>query len=189
MRKNSVRILTITALLIAMGVVIPMVMPRIVIGPASFTLASHVPLFAAMFFSPKVAIAVALGTAFGFVMTSPFIIALRALSHLIFAIIGASYLQKNPEIVLSQKKFQIYNIWLGLIHSVVEMLVVVGFILAGNEVGTNYDGNILVFLFVFMGIGGWVHSIIDYNLAMLVMKPLSKSFSIPVFTKAKDLEK
>ena len=77
----------------------------------------------------------------------------------------------------------------ALIHSVVEILVVVGFILAGNEVGTNYDGNILVFLFVFMGIGGWVHSIIDYNLAMLVMKPLSKSFSIPVFTKAKDLEK
>lgn len=43
MRKNSVRKLTISALLIGMGVIIPMVMPKIMIPPASFTLASHVP--------------------------------------------------------------------------------------------------------------------------------------------------
>ena len=48
MKKHSVRHLTIAALLIGMGIVIPMVMPKIVIGPASFTLASHVPLFVAM---------------------------------------------------------------------------------------------------------------------------------------------
>ena len=66
MKKHSVRHLTIAALLIGMGIVIPMVMPKIVIGPASFTLASHVPLFVAMFFSPGMAIAVALGTTFGF---------------------------------------------------------------------------------------------------------------------------
>ncbi len=43
-----------------------MVMPKIMIPPASFTLASHVPLFIAMFFTPGVAVAVALGTTFGF---------------------------------------------------------------------------------------------------------------------------
>lgn len=43
MKTNSVKRLTISALLIAMGIIIPMVMPRITIGPASFTLASHVP--------------------------------------------------------------------------------------------------------------------------------------------------
>ncbi len=48
------------------GVIIPMVMPKIMIPPASFTLASHVPLFIAMFFTPGVAVAVALGTTFGF---------------------------------------------------------------------------------------------------------------------------
>ena len=80
MRNNSVRQLTIGALLIAMGVIIPMVMPKIVIGPASFTLASHVPLLIAMFFSPAMAVAVALGTTFGFMINGlPFIIALRAL--------------------------------------------------------------------------------------------------------------
>ncbi len=36
MKKHSVRHLTIAALLIGMGIVIPMVMPKIVIGPASF---------------------------------------------------------------------------------------------------------------------------------------------------------
>ena len=77
MKKHSVRHLTIAALLIGMGIVIPMVMPKIVIGPASFTLASHVPLFVAMFFSPGMAIAVALGTTFGFFITLPPIIAAR----------------------------------------------------------------------------------------------------------------
>ena len=64
MKTNSVKRLTISALLIAMGIIIPMVMPRITIGPASFTLASHVPVFIAMFISPVVAIS--LGTGFGF---------------------------------------------------------------------------------------------------------------------------
>lgn len=69
MKTNSVKRLTISALLIAMGIIIPMVMPRITIGPASFTLASHVPVFIAMFISPVVAIAVSLGT--GFVFSYP----------------------------------------------------------------------------------------------------------------------
>jgi len=94
MKKNSVRQLTISALLIAMGIIIPMVMPRITIGPASFTLASHVPVFLAMFFSPGVAIAVSLGTGFGFFLSATPIIALRALSHLIFALIGAISLKR-----------------------------------------------------------------------------------------------
>ena len=68
MKTNSVKRLTISALLIAMGIIIPMVMPRITIGPASFTLASHVPVFIAMFISPVVAIAVSLGTGFGFLI-------------------------------------------------------------------------------------------------------------------------
>ena len=109
MKTNSVRKLTISALLIGMGVLIPMIMPKIVIPPASFTLASHVPLFIAMFFSPGVAVAVALGTTFGFFLTTPVIIALRALSHLVFALIGAWYLQKKPGIVLKDGQFTLMN--------------------------------------------------------------------------------
>ncbi|SFD39563.1 niacin transporter [Enterococcus casseliflavus] len=192
MKNHSIRHLTIAALLIGMGIVIPMVMPKIVIGPASFTLASHVPVFVAMFFSPAMAIAVALGTTFGFFLTLPPIIALRALSHVVFAVIGAFYLQKHPDILLKNGKpsllnikFQSFNLIIGLIHSAVEMAVVAAFYFTGNVPGTAFDGNFYYFLFVLMGIGGLIHSLIDFNLAYFVAGALSKQFDIRSFSKAK----
>lgn len=185
MRKNSVRQLTIAALLIAMGVIIPMVMPKIVIGPASFTLASHVPLFIAMFFSVPVTIAVAIGTTFGFLLNGlPFIITLRALSHIVFSLIGAYYLQKHPDIVLSPKKFQLFSFLIAVVHSAVELVVVVGFLFGGQ---LQVEGNIYYFLFVLMGVGGIVHSMIDYNIAYFVAKALGRGFDIPVISKAHEL--
>lgn len=185
MRKNSVRQLTVSALLIAMGVVIPMVMPKIVIGPASFTLASHVPLFIAMFFSVPVTIAVAIGTTFGFLLNGlPFIITLRALSHILFAVIGAYYLQKNPDVILKPKKFQVFSFVIALIHAAAELLIVSAFLFGGQM---QVDGNVYYFLFVLMGIGGMVHSMVDYSLAYFVVKPLSRGFDIPVVTKAKEV--
>ncbi|MFV0560117.1 MAG: hypothetical protein ACK5NA_05325 [Enterococcus sp.] len=192
MKKNSVRQLTITALLVAMGIIIPFVMPKIMIPPASFTLASHVPLFIAMFISPGVAIAVALGTAFGFFLSAPAIIAFRALSHIVFAVIGAFYLQKKPDIVLKDGqvtllnlRFQTFNLLLGILHAAVEMLVVSAFFFMGNMPETYYADGYFYTVFVLMGIGGLVHSFVDYNIAYFVAGTLSKSFDIPVFTKAK----
>lgn len=86
--------------MIGIGVIVPVVMPRIMIPPASFTLAPHVPLFIAIFFTPGVTVVAVLDTAFGFLLTTPIIIALCALPHLVFALIGAWYLQKHPSIVL-----------------------------------------------------------------------------------------
>ncbi len=196
MKKHSVRTLTISALLIGMGVIIPMVMPKIMIPPASFTLASHVPLFIALFFSPGVAIAVALGTTFGFFLSTPIIIALRALSHLIFAVIGAWYLQKNPRIVLKNGqvtllnwRFQSFNLVIGVIHSIAEMLVVSAFFFMGNMPETYYSEGYFYTVFVLMGIGGLIHSLVDYNIAYFVAGTLSNYFDIPVFTKARELEK
>ena len=194
MKKKSVRSLTISALLIAMGVIIPMVMPKIMIPPASFTLASHVPIFIAMFFSPGIAITVALGTTFGFFLTTPVIIALRALSHLIFAVIGSWYLQKKPEIVLKNGQFTLAN-WrfqsfifvIGIIHSIAEMLVVSVFFFVGNMPETYYSEGYFYTVFILMGIGGLIHSLVDYNIAYFVAGTLSKYFDIPVFTKAKQV--
>lgn len=195
MKKNSVRHLTIAALLVAMGIIIPMVMPRIVIGPASFTLASHVPLFLAMFFSPGVAVAVSLGTGFGFFLSATPIIALRALSHLLFALIGAFYLQKYPTIVLTKHKFvlfngrfQLFNFVIGLIHSAAELAVVSVFYIMGNMPETYYAQGYMYSIFLLMGIGGLIHSLIDYNIAYFVANALSKQFDIPVFSQAKKLE-
>ncbi|MFX3785256.1 hypothetical protein ACJBSR_01585, partial [Streptococcus suis] len=55
--KNSVKQLSISAILTAFAILIPLMMPiKIIIGPASYTLASHIPLFIAMFISPATAI-------------------------------------------------------------------------------------------------------------------------------------
>lgn len=193
MKTNSVKRLTISALLIAMGIIIPMVMPRITIGPASFTLASHVPVFIAMFISPVVAIAVSLGTGFGFFLSATPIIALRALSHLIFAVIGAVILQKHPEILINKEgkftllngKLQLFNVGIGVIHSATELVVVSVFYTMGNLPGTYYTAGFMYSIFLLMGVGGLIHSLVDFSIAYFLASTLSKHVDIPTFTEAK----
>ena len=60
-----------------------------------------------MFISPVVAIAVSLGTGFGFLIRNTdycFVL----LSHLIFAVIGAVILQKHPEILINKEGNSLY---------------------------------------------------------------------------------
>ena len=193
MKTNSVKRLTISALLIAMGIIIPMVMPRITIGPASFTLARHVPVFIAMFISPVVAIAVSLGTGFGFFLSATPIIALRALSHLIFAVIGAVILQKHPEILINKEgkftllngKLQLFNVGIGVIHSAAELVVVSVFYTMGNLPGTYYTAGFMYSIFLLMGVGGLIHSLVDFSIAYFLASTLSKHVDIPTFTEAK----
>ncbi|EOI15852.1 TPA: hypothetical protein I0F08_RS03970 [Enterococcus faecalis] len=193
MKTNSVKRLTISALLIAMGIIIPMVMPRITIGPASFTLASHVTVFIAMFISPVVAIAVSLGTGFGFFLSATPIIALRALSHLIFAVIGAVILQKHPEILINKEgkftllngKLQLFNVGIGVIHSAAELVVVSVFYTMGNLPGTYYTAGFMYSIFLLMGVGGLIHSLVDFSIAYFLASTLSKHVDIPTFTEAK----
>lgn len=185
MKTRSVRSLTIGALLIAMGILIPMMMPKIVIGPASFTLASHVPVMLAMFFSPTMAIAVALGTTFGFLVTTPLIIAARALTHVVFATIGAFYLQRHPQTVAHPVKFQLFNFVMAMIHAVAEVAMVWAFYATGSISGATIDQNFFGFLFGLLGVGGILHSMIDFTLAFFIAKNLSRLFYIPVFAKAK----
>ncbi|HAP4904388.1 TPA: hypothetical protein IUX72_000662 [Enterococcus faecalis] len=193
MKTNSVKRLTISALLIAMGIIIPMVMPRITIGPASFTLASHVPVFIAMFISPVVAIAVSLGTGFGFFLSATPIIALRALSHLIFAVIGAVILQEHPEILINKEgkftllngKLQLFNVGIGVIHSAAELVVVSVFYTMGNLPGTYYTAGFMYSIFLLMGVGGLIHSLVDFSIAYFLASTLSKHVDIPTFTEAK----
>ena len=83
--RSKNQFMTLTAFLTALAIVIPLVMPiKIVIPPASFTLASHVAIFLAMFISPLMTVIVVIGSTIGFFMSGlPFIITLRALSHLL----------------------------------------------------------------------------------------------------------
>lgn len=91
MTKKPTQLIAYVSILVAFAILIPMIMPlKLIIGPASFTLASHVPLFLAVFISVPVALFVALGTGLGFLLAGfPLIIVLRAFSHLLFAVLAA----------------------------------------------------------------------------------------------------
>jgi niacin transporter len=95
MRRNSVLKLSVSGLLIAVGIIIPMFSPlKILLEPASFTLASHVAIFIAMFISPGMAASVAVGTTLGFYFGAfPIVVVLRAATHVVFAVAGAMYLK------------------------------------------------------------------------------------------------
>ena len=86
--KTNTFNLALTGMLIAVGIVIPLFSPvKIILEPASFTLASHVAIFIAMFISPAMAVAVSLGTTLGFFLAGfPLTVVLRALTHVIFAL-------------------------------------------------------------------------------------------------------
>ncbi|AQP53539.1 hypothetical protein CBF34_00280 [Vagococcus penaei] len=187
MKSQSVSQLTYAAILIALGIMIPMVMPvKVVIGPASFTLASHVPVFLAMFVSPSVAALVSLGTAFGFFITLPDpVIATRALSHIIFAVIGAWYLQKNPKVITSTKKFMAFNFVMGLIHVAMEMLVVMIFFMTGGLSAASYTAGFYVTVLLLVGVGGFIHSLVDGWLAYFIGQRIGYRFKFPIFIKAK----
>ena len=61
-----------------------------------------------MFISPVVAIAVSLGTGFGFLIRNTDYCFAGLISHLIFAVIGAVILQKHPEILINKEGNSLY---------------------------------------------------------------------------------
>ena len=139
--------LTSAAILTAVGILIPLVMPfKIVIGPASYTLGSHIPIVMAMFLSPVVALAVSVGTTLGFLMAGfPIVIVLRAFSHVLFATAGAYYLEKTRGSLGKTLKRQSFSLVINLIHGAAEVLVVYFVTAFGQQ---NLDSNFLYTLFV-----------------------------------------
>lgn len=174
MKTNRVHKLTIAALLVAVGILIPMVSPvKLMLEPASFTLASHVAIFIAMFISPMIAVTVALGTALGFLLGGfPIVIALRALTHVIFAGVGSYVLFKKPAILQSTAKTQLFSFLIGLLHAVSEVAVVSVFYFGGEMTTAYYTQGFLQSVFLLVGAGTIVHSMIDFTLAHIVWKSL-----------------
>lgn len=183
--QTKIKTMTIAGLLCAVGIIIPMVMPRISMEPASFTLASHVPVFIAMFISPLVSISVALLTTFGFLISgTPIVIVLRALTHVIFALTGALILKKNNDVLLSLKSSLLFSLVISLIHAVAEVGVVTMFYWGGTL--SNYEEKgYLVSVIGLVGIGTFIHSMIDFSLAVYVWKPLQHIITIPANAKVR----
>lgn len=176
-RNQSVYRLAVAALLCAVGILIPMVMPvKVYIPPMSFTLASHVAIFLAMCISPMTALAVSLGTTVGFVFSGlPMDVWLRALSHVVWAVGGALWLKKHPDTFYNAASNVLFCLVVAVVHALLELCVVFGLFLGGaagmaEKFGQGGFGAILLLV----GLGTVVHSCVDYAVSVLVWRPIRK---------------
>lgn len=177
---NKLQSMVISALLCAIGIIIPMFAPKIVLEPASFTLASHVPIFIAMFISPSVAISVSLITGLGFLFAGfPLIIVLRALTHVSFASLGSFMLKKNNHLLHSPVSTFLFGFLLAVVHALCEVIVVTLFYMGNNMSSAYYENGYLMSVIVLVGIGTIIHSMVDYGIALFVWKPVHKMITIP----------
>ncbi|MEI4343483.1 hypothetical protein [Streptococcus suis] len=166
--KNSVKQLSISAILTAFAILIPLMMPiKIIIGPASYTLASHIPLFIAMFISPATAIFVALGSSLGFFLAGfPIVIVFRALTHLFFLTLGAVLVKRFP-ILMDSKRFLLLGIGLNLLHGLGEYIVVM-VLTSGEQTSAIY----WITMLGLVGVGSAIHGLLDFSLAYYFWKML-----------------
>lgn len=185
-RNNNLNSMVISALLCAIGIIIPIISPlKITMEPASFTLASHVAIFIAMFISPATAVFVSLGTAAGFLMSGfPIVVVLRAASHIIFALFGSLYLKKFPNTMKSFKSSLVYSLAIGILHGVSEVMVVMPFYFGNNMSSGYYAKGFMVSVILLVGVGTVVHSMIDLYLAQAIWKPVTKAVRITNEVKA-----
>lgn len=164
MRNNQINKMMISAMLCAIGIIIPMFSPiKIIIEPASFTLASHVAIIIAMFISPGVAITVCAGTTLGFFLGGfPVTVVLRAASQIVFCFVGAMLIQKDHEWLDNPKKFISLVAICSLIHAIGEVLIVLPFYMNGDTSALFYS------LFILVGVGTFVHSCVDFAISKAV---------------------
>lgn len=167
--KVKTKELTLTALLTALAIVIPMVMPvKVVVPPFTATLASHTPLILAMFLSPLAAGLTAIGSAIGFFFTFPNpIVSVRAATHVFFTIIGAYMIRKKANPVLTV-------IITLILHAVTDMAAVY---VAAEWMGMTalLNNNTMGVVQAWLGLGTGVHHLVDFFLAYLIMIPLCKA--------------
>lgn len=182
-RNQNVFRLTMAALLVAIGILIPMFMPfpfKIYIPPMSFTLASHVAIFIAMFLSPVIGFAVAVGTTIGFVFSGfPLDVWLRALSHVVWAVLGAMWLKKHPDILYKPVPSLLFCVIVGVVHAALELGVVFGLFFGGfTGMVEKFESSGFLTIFLLVGLGTFLHSTVDYIISLLVWRPLRKLNSV-----------
>jgi niacin transporter len=168
-KDKTIRLVT-TALLAAIAIAIPLIMPvKVVIPPFTATLASHVPLILAMFISPLSAIFVTLGSALGFLVTHGPIVAARAAMHVFFAAAGAYMYKKGTNLYI------IAAVTL-LLHTLSDMFIVyLLFAFFGQTAITA--GNTMQYVQFVIAVGTSVHHVLDFFIATAVYIPLSKQKS------------
>ena len=176
-RNSNVLRLATSALLVAIGILIPLISPvKVPLGPAgSFTLASHVAIVLAMFLSPLTAVAVALGTTVGFLLTTPLPVVLRALSHVVWAALGALWLKKHPDILYRPAPSTVFCVVVAVVHALLETMVIMVLFFQGTVAD---KGGLWLTVFLPVGVVTLIHSSVDYAVALLVWRPIRNLKSV-----------
>lgn len=158
---KSIKKLTYCGLLIALSIVIPLAFGflKVQAGPFSATLASHVPLFIAMFLGPVAAAMVGLGSALGFLISAPAVIAARAFMHTFVGLIGGLLIKRG----VSFSKVVAIT---APIHAVLEALSVIPF------------GFTMYKVLVVVGVGTFLHHMVDGIIAFVLIGALAKSLKL-----------
>ena len=175
-RNYTIYRLVLAALLVAIGIIIPMTFPKITLPLMSFTLASHVAIFLAIFLSPSTAVIVSLGTTLGFFLSGlPLEVTLRALSHVVFALVASIWIKKRPTTLQHKGEATVFCIVTNLIHAVMELIVISALFLGGfQRVVANFSEAGYLAIFLLVGVGTLVHGSIDFIISFLVWQPLKK---------------
>ena len=178
MKKEHLFELTATALLIAIGILIPMIpYLRVFIPPAaSYTIASHVAIFIAMFISPRSATAVTIGATVGFFFAGlPLVIVFRAASHILWSLPASIYIRRAKATSLRGIKLRLLSIVVAVTHAAAEAAAVLLFFM-----GAGFpDGQGIMWVFGFIGIGTIAHSLLDFEIANIVRRGLQRaSFTV-----------
>ena len=176
-RNKSILRMCVAALLVAVGIVIPTFFPKIYIPPAgSATLASHVAIFLAAFISPMAAAVVSLGTTLGFQLSGfPFPVVLRALTHIVWAFLGALWLKKHPDLLYRPVHSAVFCAVIAVVHALLETGVVTLLFVQGSVAD---QGGLWLTVLLPVGIVTLVHSTVDYILSLLVWRPLRRIKSV-----------
>lgn len=168
--KNNIRKLTLAGLLTAFAIIIPIVFGsflKIQIPPFSATLASHVPMFFAMLIAPEVAVVVGIGSALGFLITSPAVIAARAFTHTFVGLAGALLIRRG----VSFKKVIALT---APIHAILEALIVIPF------------GFTAVNALYVVGIGTVAHHFVDGFITVILVGALERALRIKLTSISSD---
>ena len=156
--REKIRKMMFAAVLIAISIIIPTQFGflKIIIGPFTATIASHVPMFLAMLIAPEVAIAVGVGSALGFFITSPLVIAARASMHIVVGYVGALIIKKDKNL---KKAIAIT----APIHGILEGLAVIPFGVSAYQ------------FIVVVAVGTMIHHFVDGAISYALANALAKA--------------
>jgi niacin transporter len=127
-----------------------------------------------MFISPAAAFFVALGTTVGFFFGGfPIVVVMRAATHIVFATVGALYLQKIKNTLTVPIHAFLFAFVVALIHAVSEVAVVTPFISGQHDAG-YYNEGVCHLRHPACRVGSVIHSIVDFYIALYIWKPLQK---------------